>query len=159
MLFNLQTWEKETYVGNMEAKCNPTTKKLYYLLDCTPSKIIYKFKRIKTDTIEFNIKLADGIIKLSAANEDKTAEYELDIKTTEKVELLYEKISDAIYKKNCDVSYKYLLSDAEIILTIEIRARYNHETLKYTLARKPYNEIELLKKQVEFLRKKLENLS
>lgn len=156
ILFDILTWEQSQYIGNMSEYINDLSKKNYYLLDCDPPKIVYKYKPIKSNTIEFSTSIVNDKIYIYAHNEEKTKEYEIFIiPENTKLELLYEKISDAIGKQNCDVSYTYEMTDKHIELIIEIKVRYYYETLKYMLERKPYNELELLRKEVDYLRKKL----
>jgi hypothetical protein len=161
VLFDLVDWIHEDYIGEMTIHTNNYTRKKYYLLYSVPPKMIYKYKRIESDIINFNVEVKDSNIYLTAVNEDKTKEYVALINNNDEkygkqtIELLYEKISDAIYKKNNDIFYTYVLSDTMVELTIEIRVRYNYETIKCILERKPYNELEILRKQVEYMKKKM----
>lgn len=161
VLFDLKTWEIKKYGGIFEIHYNTFNDTYYYILkECTPRKLLHIPVNFSSDELHFNVTMSNGKIILSAATRDKIEEYVMTIDThsngnTQPIEVLYEKISDAINHNHPDISYTYDKTNDDLVVAIDIKVKYHYEILKYVLKRVPHDRIDTIEKKIKYLYDKL----
>jgi hypothetical protein len=155
VMFDMKYWKSTTYPGCFRVGYDHYAQGCYFIaMEINPVKI---YTAPIADQFIWSMESADKSLTIKARKANGLDEYigsitPASLETGETLELVGNKISDALSKRFSDASYSYTNDTANILtLIVTVTSRYHPSNYKFYLIRVPVDQLTQLEKRVKLL--------